>query len=446
MLKIIQNLVNFFKNTANIFKQQEKSFKFNVVRVILAHFFIYLVLPLQSIYVISLGLSPAQLGWVTGSAGIIGGVVSFLAAKKVKTYSLKNYFLMTLLCISVGSFLLAIAKNTFMASLGIGTFMFSWYAMMHLCPAVCGLCLNNDIRVTAMQTCDMLASLPKVVAPMVGSSLVIAFRGKQNITSGIPFLYYIATLGFCLTFILVWKWFSDPNFLIRTREMNFDRQDVDRSGGIQDLFKQRKGTNLKLLVLTLSLIQVPWFISTIFVPLFAQQAKGANALTIGLMQSAFWGCTLLLAIPAGRLADRIGRKSSITIFLVISIIAFLCLIAAQSQLVLIISGFLQGFLFFSLVTSGGMSAESVPKMFIVEWFGFQGLIKGLMAQLGPVIGGTLWGFFGPYSAIFLMIGCQLAAILLLRMLPETQGGLSSKISVSTSEIIKQNLAETSLDN
>ena len=429
MLKIILDLINFFRNAVNIFKQQERSFKVNILRVVFVHFFIYLVLPLQSIYVISLGLSPTQLGWVTGFAGIIGGVGSFLAAKRIRTSSLKNYFLMTILCISVGSFTLAIAKNAFMGALGVGTFMFSWYAMMNLCPAVCGLCLNNDIRVTAMQTCDMLASTPKIVAPVLGSLLVIFFRGKQTTTAGIPFLYYIATLGFCLTFILVWKWFSDPNYLIRNREMDFERKDVGSSGRIQDLFKQRKGTNLKLLVLTLSLIQVPWFISTIFVPLFAQQSKGANALTIGLMQSAFWACTLLLAIPAGRLADRIGRKSSLTIFLVISIISFICLIVAQSQLVLIISGFLQGFLFFSLVTSGGMSAEAVPKMFIVEWFGLQGLIKGLMAQLGPVIGGTLWGIFGPYSVIFLMISCQLIAIPLLRMLPETQGGLSSKNSV-----------------
>jgi len=436
------NIINFFREVTNIFKNQERTFKVNVIRVIFVHFFIYLVLPLQSIYVIGRGLSPSQLGWVTGVAGILGGTFSFLAAKKIRTtFSLKNYFLITTLCIGLGSIILAIANGPIMAALGIGTFMLSWYAMMHLCPAVCGLCLSNDIRVTAMQTCDMLASTPKIFAPAIGSALVIAFGGKQDITKGISFLYYIAAVGFCLTFIIVWRWFSDPSYLLKTKEINDERKDVRSPGSsISDLLKPKKGINIKLLLITLALIQVPWFISNIYVPLFAQQAKGASTLTIGLMQSSFWACTLLLAIPAGRLSDRIGRKSSITIFLLISITSFILLIVAQSQLLLLTSGFFQGFLFFSLVTSGGMSAEAVGKMSIVEWMGFLGFLKGLMAQVGPVISGILWGIFGPYSAIYLLIGCQLVAIFLLRMLPETQKiSISHEVSATNDQITNKEI-------
>lgn len=417
-------MINFFREVIDIFKRQESSFKVNVIRVIVVHFFIYLVLPLQSIYVIGRGLSPSQLGWVTGFAGIIGGTISFLASKKMLTnYSLKNYFLFTTLCIGVGSMFLALAKGPMMAAIGIGTFMLSWYAMMHLCPAVCGLCLSNDIRVTAMQTCDMLASLPKVLAPAIGSTLVIFFGGQQDIIKGIPSLYYITVVGFFVVVVIIWKWFSDPSYLFKVREKNNKSKDISSLGNqisISVLLKQNNGINLKLLLVTLALIQVPWFVSNIYVPLFAQQAKSANTLTIGLMQSAFWSCTLFLAIPAGRLADRVGRKSSITIFLLISITSFILLMIAQSQLLLITSGFFQGFLFFSLVTSGGMSAEAVPKVSIIEWMGLQGLLKGLMAQVGPIISGTLWSIFGPYSAIYLLIGCQLTAIILLKFLPETQ--------------------------
>lgn len=438
------NIIKFFKDAKEIFKRQEKTFKINIVRVVFVHFFIYLVLPLQSIYAIGRGLSPAQLGWVTGFAGIIGGASSFLAAKKIRTtsYSIKSYFLLTTLCIGLGSLVLAITKNPFFIAVGIGTFMFSWYAMMHLCPAVCGLCLSNDIRVTAMQTCDMLASTPKIIAPAIGSALVVIFGGKQDIVNGIPFLYYIAAFGFLLTGFLIWKWFSDPSFLVKTKEVGANKKETENLGNIGNLLKQRKGVNLKLLLVTLALIQIPWFISNIYVPLFAQQAKNANALTIGLMQSAFWMCTLVLAIPAGRLADQIGRKRSITIFGSISIISFLILIIAKSQVFLIVSGFLQGFLFFSLVTSGGMSAEAVPKISIVEWMGFQGLLKGLMAQLGPVVGGSLWGFYGPYSAIYLLIGCQLLALLLLRFIPETHKTTivnESKITMEEQSLNKQSL-------
>ncbi len=301
--------------------------------------------------------------------------------------------------------------------------MFSWHTMLHHCPTVCGLCLNNDTRVTAMQTCDMLASIPKIIAPSIGSVLLIFFTHKQNHNSdfsGISILYIIATVGFLITFLAVKKWYLDPSFLIKQRRPIKLADKKESFVTIKNLLNQKKYLNLKLLIITLSLIQIPWFVLNIYVPLFAQQAKNASPLIIGLMQSAFWACTLLLAIPAGRLADRFGRKTTITFFLLISILSFIMLSTAQSQFMLIISGFFQGFVFFSVVTSGGMAAEAVSKEYMVEWFGFQGLLKGIMAQIGNVSSGTLWGIFGPFSLIFLLIICQFSAIILLRMLPETQ--------------------------
>lgn len=414
------NAILYFKEAKDIFRHQEKSFKINIIRVIFIHFFIYLVLPLQSIYVIGRGLSPTKLGWVTGFAGIIGGLVTFISTKKIKsTYSIRNYFIIMTLCISLGSLILAVTKNTLMIAVGIGAFMFSWYAMQYLCPVVCGLCLKNDIRVTAMQTCDMLASTPKVIAPAIGSVLVVIFGGTQDIIKGIPFIYCIATLGFCFTIYLTWKWFSDPIYLQKIKEENANQGHSGNLANVKNLFRQKKGVNIKLLITTLSLLQIPWFISNIYVPLFAQEVKNANTLTIGFMQSAFWLCTLILAIPAGRLADKIGRKLSITIFSMISILSFLLLIVATSRIFLITSGFFQGFLFFVLVTAGGLSAESVPKMNIVEWMGLQGLLKGLMAQIGPMISGLLWDIFCPYYSIYFLIACQITAIILLIMIPET---------------------------
>ncbi|MFZ7119318.1 MAG: MFS transporter [Eubacteriaceae bacterium] len=424
----------FSFNIIDIIKLQDQVFKINVVRVMLVHFFIYLVLPFQSIYMINLGLSPIQLGWVTGFAGIIGGIFSFISAQRISvTFSLKTFFLITTLSIGLGSMILSIANNSILAALGAGVFIFSWYSMMHLCGSVCGLCLNNDIRVTAMQTCDMLASIPKLLAPALGSFLAITFSRNHDMTTGIPLLYLISTLGFFIIFILLLKYFSNPSSLCTDSvvQMKYKNDRYFRKN-VRDLLSQKNGINIKCLLLTLILIQIPWFIMNIYMPLFAQQVKNADTLTIGFMQSAFWACTLLLAIPAGSIADKIGRKSSLTIFLSIAIFSLILLILSKTQQMLIVSGFLQGFTFLSLVTSSGMSIEAVPKTSLIKWLGFQGLLKGLMAQLGPAMGGTLWGVYGPYSLIYLIIGFYIIAIVLLRTLPETKEGILNYSSESLS--------------
>lgn len=399
----------------NFFYQQERPFLVNLIRVALVNFFVWLVLPVQSIYLTALGLSPTQIGWVTGAAGVGGGVLSLLAGIRARTHGIKRVFLTGSLAMGVGSLTLAMAKSIPVASLGVMVFLSSWYAMQHLCPVVCGSCLSTEIRVTAMQTCDALSSIPRLAAPVVGAALIRAFGGPN--LRGIPPLYYIAFLGSCLTYAVVWWLFSDPAKLVARKQEGTERDGVGGMARILGLFK--RGGNLRLWIVLQSLIQTPWYVALIYIPLFALQVKQSDELTIGLMQSAMWASTLLFAIPTGRLADRFGRKKVVTTLIVVCILAILFLINAQSRIAFVIAGFLQGFFFLNLVTSTGMSIELAPRLFIGDWFGVQGVVKGIMAQLSPAIAGIVWVAFGPYSTLYVMITCYLIALCLLTLVPET---------------------------
>jgi MFS family permease len=49
-----------------------------------------------------------------------------------------------------------------------------------------------------------------------------------------------------------------------------------------------------------------------FSAVYAHEVKGADALVLGLMATSTAAVSIVLAVPMGRLADRIGRSRSST--------------------------------------------------------------------------------------------------------------------------------------
>lgn len=388
-----------------------------MTRVALTNFFIWLVLPLQSVYLTALGFSPTEIGWATGISGIGGGILSLLASLKIPFVGIKKMFLIGITGLGMGSFVLAIARVKPIILIGVILFMCSMYAIENICPIVCGMCLNDSTRLTGMQTCDALSSVPKLIAPVIGALLVAVFGGP-NIRGIFP-LYLIVSVGSCLIYAMVSKLFYDPsNLMTQIKSMPHNINiGIGNVTNILLLLKQHRA--LRIGIIIRSLAQAPFYMALIYIPLFIIQVKNAGELTLGLMQSAMWVSTLVLAIPSGVLADRLGRKKTISILVLVSVIAILLLINAQSRTSFIIAGFLQGFFFLSLVTTTGMLIELAPKFAISEWVGLQGMFKGIIAQLSPAVAGIVWVVLGPYHVLYLMIGCFIIVLCLLNLIPET---------------------------
>lgn len=404
-----------FMTARDFFKKQEKPFLVNMIRVAFTNFFIWLVLPIQSIYLTDLGFSPTEIGWATGISGIGGGILSLLVSIRVPYVGIKRMFLIGITGLSIGSLTLAIVRFKLLILLGIFMFMCSMYVLENICPIVCGVCLNNKIRLTGMQTCDALSSVPKLAAPVVGALLVAAFGGPN--IGGIFPLYLIVFAGSCIIYIIIWKFFHNPTNLILQIERSPHNSNISGVTGILFLLKQNKNLKIGLIIRTLA--QAPFYMAIIYIPLFVIQVKHASEFTLGFMQSAMWASTLLLAIPSGILADRLGRKKLITALVLISIMAILLLINANSRTSFVVAGFLQGFFFLALVTTTGMLIEFAPKSAICEWVGVQGLFKGVIAQLSPALAGIVWVLLGPYHVLYLMIACFLIVLCLLVLVPET---------------------------
>lgn len=405
------NLYKELSKWVHFFFEPEKPYQINLIRAASQNFLLWLVLPMQSIYLRSLGASGSQVGWITGLGGLIGGILCFFLGTLVHKLGVKKIFMWGSLGIAVGGLLLAIAHSLLVAISGIVIFLSFRYGSAGLCRTICGTCLEDDIRARGMQLCDTLSAVPRLVAPSVSGVIVFLFGGL--VASGIRPLYYIEFAGFCLIAFLVWRLFIEPRKI---------KEEIKKDGaGFRERFHQlfKQGNRLKSWILFRSLAYMPWYAALVYVPLFAKEVKHAGSFTVGGIQTAMWVGTLLFALPMGSLADRHGRKRVTFVMILIYILSILLFIFSPNRLVLVISGFFQGSVMLSMVTQSAMGIELIPIPFIGEWLGTMGLVKGVLALLSPAIAGLLWGTFGPFYTFYFVIASSIIALPFLAIMPET---------------------------
>ena len=98
-----------------------------------------------------------------------------------------------------------------------------------------------------------------------------------------------------------------------------------------------------------------------FSQVYAHEVKGADAVVLGAMAAAAAAGSIVLAVPLGRLADRIGRKR--VLYLTIPLFCLSCLVlvwAPGPAAFLVAAGALQSFFYIGGPIAAAMERELVP--------------------------------------------------------------------------------------
>jgi len=142
------------------------------------------------------------------------------------------------------------------------------------------------------------------------------------------------------------------------------------------------------------------------------------------------GCaltSLLLGIPMGRLADRIGRKKVLYLTLPLFWASNLILIWAPGPGFLIAAGIFQGFYYICATIAGAMSFELVPPEQMGRWIGFMRLCRMLLSSVTAFIAGIIWDTLGPEYVFLTVMGLDVIIRLpLLIGMPETLSRVSRR--------------------
>lgn len=401
--RIIERGVDFFK-------RQRRPFKVNIVKNIVKNFSMSLTQQYQSIYITELGADPLQLGVVSSVGGLANAFVTIPAGWVADRFGIRRVMLASLLLGALGYSIFGFARGWQSTVLALVITSLSWGVGMVVCPMVCGSTLRNEERATGMQICDTIAALPRIVAPVVAAYLITFFGGMN--AEGIRPLYWIEVGGFLLAAFVIFRYFEDPR----------EGQAVEPSpllGGIRRVF--REGVMVKRWIVYILLSTFPMFMS-IYLPLYARELKGADQFVLGLMDTAYWLVIVLLALPIGLSADRLGRKRVVMLLTPIYCVSLMLLLYAPNDAFLVLAGLLNGFIMLASVTQGAITVELVPQELLGSWFGMLGLFRGLANVISPALGGLLWKTLGPAYVLYFLALTQLVKLPILASMPSSKTG------------------------
>jgi MFS family permease len=352
-----------------------------------------------SLYATLLGANPVQLGSLQSVGNAVGALASLPTGWFIDYYSLKNIFLL-------GTALLA-ASSLIYFSAPVWTWLYVAMIIYYLglrmtctaCTVTCAAELPNEERATGRGLCRTLAAPIAIATPLLAAWLISRFGGLS--VEGIRPLFafqgviFVAVLLLLLTRLSATHTHSGPEN---------GRQIIT---GFVQVFKQ--GPDITRLMLVMALMELPWTVAQPFMPVYANQFKGADEFVIGGIAMTSMVVPMLASIPLGRLADRHGRKKVLFAIAPLAYAGNLLLILAPASgggatLCLLAYGVLFGFNSIGMGLASSMTAEIMPQEQMGRWIGMVGLFRGLLSIPAPTVGGLIWEQIGPQYVFLAAIG------------------------------------------
>ncbi len=374
------------------------------------HRFLYqMILPYLSIYTIGLGATGADLGLVNCAGMVVAALASPYVGTMVDRIGPKAIYLLGIALLGLSWLVYGLASS-WPAIIAAMILYYLGYRMSgHCCSTVCANSLARADRATAMSCCETLAAgLLGIVGPLLGAFLVS--RGGGVGVEAIRPLFFLCLAGTAASFLLVLLFLPG-----RAR----GGPGLGRAPFLAETARVfRHGRKLGRFIVVSVVAQLPQGMIIPFTQPYAA-TKGADGFVLGAMVTGFALTPLLLGIPAGRLADRIGRKK--TIFLVAPLFWASCLllVLAQGPVAMILAGVLQGTFFITGVVTAALQFELVEPGYMGRWLGVLGFFQMLVSAIVAYASGLVWDRLGPQYIFFIPILLDLLVRLpLLAGLPE----------------------------
>jgi predicted MFS family arabinose efflux permease len=168
------------------------------------------------------------------------------------------------------------------------------------------------------------------------------------------------------------------------------------------------------LSLIVSLRFLGLFIVLPVLSIYALGLEGSNELLIGIAIGGYAATQMLLQVPFGMLSDKIGRKTTLTIGLIIFIVGSLVCAEADDIYTLIFGRFLQGAGAIGAVASA-MISDMVKEEIRAKAMAFMGASIALSFALSMVLGPIIGAYFGIDKLFFLTAIFALSAIIILHV-------------------------------
>jgi len=374
------------------------------------------------LYAAGLGASAVELGLLNSIAGAVGSLASVPLGWATERYSVRRVLLLGYALGAVASLIYAAAGAWWML---IPAFILGGrlVRIMPLTDIIFISATGPEERTGVMSLSRVVWGAINVFAPLA-AGLVVAHFGGIN-TQGIRPLYYIQLALTVLVFLFMFK---------ALKPLPGGGRDAGVTGSrgslLEDYREFFRGERwLKRWVLLRLVMQFGTNLTLPFVPLWLVEIKGATPQMLGLMGTVGVVVSLLFQIPAGRLADRIGRKKVYFLLRPVAYLGTALLVLSPRPEYLVLVGLL-GAIALGGGGGGGLSSvgftpfitmfwEMVPHEKRGRWFGVEGLLN-ISTIPASLVGGLLWERGLMVEVLLFPVLLELLVVLpLLASIPET---------------------------
>ena len=385
-------------------RRQQRDWNVTVARTSLDRLAYQIVFPYLSVYIVALGASATQLGLVNSLGLVAAGLVSPFIGWLIDRHGPRSFYLAGIGLLGVSYLAYAVAQSWGVAILAMVAYWLGYSISGHSCATICGNCLVNRDRATAMMVCETVgAGMLGILGPLIGA-LIVTSSGTVDADAVRP-LFVIGLAITAVTFVLVLTQLSSQHW----------SSGFGRGALFGDLREVMAGHHLKRWLVIAAIGQLPAGMVFAFSQVYAFEVKGADPFILGAMAAATALVSILLAVPLGRLADRVGRKKVLFITIPLFCLSNIVLVWAPTPPWLVVAGGLQAFFYLGGPIQAAMERELVPASQMGRWIGIARIVRLLLAALMAFVAGLIWDGVGPsfvflaYVAIDLLIRVPLLA-------------------------------------
>ena len=404
-------------NMLAFWKAQQTDWKITVIRTSLERLGYKMVLPYLSLYIIMLGATKTQLGFITSLGLIASGILGPIIGQQIDRHGPKKVYMAGIAILIGGYMAFSAAKIWQVAALGMFLHQIGAGVGGQSCSTICGNCLKNCDRSKGMLVCESLAAgLLGMVGPMISGWMLVnmmGVTGTPNDPETIRPLFYITVVLTLISLWIVWKKLS---FTKWTTTKSKEKRNVIKDGIA--ILKADKNC-VKWLGIS-AVASMPMALVTPYVQLYTAETTGANAQQLASMATGTALMSVLFGYFFGIISDKYGRKKTLFFTTGLYLIGIALLITLKNPSMLIAVGMLQGFQEIGAPVSGSISHELVPQKVMGRWVGVNKFFSSSFSAIMAAASGIIYDLVGGKWVFIIYILCELFIRLpLLASLPET---------------------------
>ncbi|HEX6623099.1 MAG TPA: MFS transporter, partial [Pyrinomonadaceae bacterium] len=322
-------------------------------------------------YLEHLGAGPVAIGLFGTAKDFFDAVYQYPGGWLADRAGRRRAFLVFIGMASVGYLVYLFSPSWPWVFVGLG-FAMAWHSMASPAIfAVIGDALPKERRAMGFTLQSILKRVPMIVSPLFGGALIAAFGVSYGVRAGL-----VVTLVLALITVLIVRVINIP-------------VEVGETANIRGVWRSFH-VALKRLLVSDIIIRLCEGMADILIILYVTNVLGVGLAQYGILVAIQMTTSILVYIPAGKIADRIGRKPFV-------IATFVCF-ALFPLAVVMSTGFASLVVAFVI---GGLREIGEPsrKAMIVDFaeahlrartVGLYYLIRSLAIAPAAVIGGMLW--------------------------------------------------------